>query len=348
MINSESNKAISTIPQKYLKELQKYPLKLGTRGSMLALWQANYIKDILESSGIKVETCIIKTKGDKILDIPLAKIGGKGLFTKELENSLLNGEIDVAVHSLKDVSVDIEPRLCLAAITKREDSRDCFVSKLYPSLQDLPKGARVGTTSLRRSIQLRANRQDLDTQSLRGNVQTRMKRLESGDFDAIVLAMAGLKRLGIYTDINSCKSLYIKPFSTEEIIPAMGQGALGLECRDVNYFTSFRDNAIYQALLSLYDEKNALCCLVERAFIKLLGGSCQSPIGIHAQFIDSNTIQIECITGNLSATKIIRNKKTCNKNDVCYALQDMINELKNDGIESILKEVSKYSHAHYL
>ncbi|STQ85285.1 hydroxymethylbilane synthase [Helicobacter muridarum] len=340
------NKAILKISQQYLQELQKLPLKLGTRGSMLALWQANHIKNILELNGIKVEICIIKTKGDKILDTPLAKIGGKGLFTKELESSLLNGDIDLAVHSLKDVPINIEPRLCLAAITKREDSRDCFISKLYPSLQDLPKGARVGTTSLRRSMQLMASRPDIDTQSLRGNVQTRMQRLENGNFDAIVLAVAGLKRLGIYadsTDINTRNELYIKPFNTEEMIPAMGQGALGLECRDVKYSASLRDNAIYQALLSLHDEKNAICCLAERAFIKLLGGGCQSPIGIHAKFIDSNMMQIECIAGNLSATRILRNKKICNKDNVCYALQNMVNELKNEGIESILEEVSKHN-----
>ncbi|RDU61239.1 hydroxymethylbilane synthase [Helicobacter sp. MIT 14-3879] len=348
--------AQTTIPQQYIQEIQSSPIKLGSRGSLLALWQANYIKGKLESIGIQVEIRVIKTQGDKILDAPLAKIGGKGLFTKELERELLNGEIDLAVHSLKDVPVDIEPRLCLAAITKREDSRDCFVSLEYSSLQELPQGARVGTTSLRRSMQLRNMRPDLDTQSLRGNVQTRLARLTNRDFHAIVLAIAGLKRLGLYTyntqdnihtkPITKAKQSldslpFIVPFGVSEMIPAMGQGALGLECRNVKYSSSFRDWAIYQVLLSLHDEESALCCQIERAFIKLLGGGCQSPIGIHAQILDSEKVQIECIAGNLSASKILENKKICNKNEVSYALQDMINELKSEGIESLLHEVAK-------
>ncbi|WP_300842832.1 hydroxymethylbilane synthase, partial [Helicobacter sp. UBA3407] len=167
-------------------------LIIGTRGSVLALWQANHIKDCLEAQykDIEVEVKIVKTKGDKILDVPLAKIGGKGLFTKELEELLLKDEIDLAVHSLKDVPVEFVEGLGLAAITKREDVRDSFLSFKYASLEELPLGARVGTTSLRRTMQISALREDLETQSLRGNVQTRLKRLQEGDFDAIILAQA--------------------------------------------------------------------------------------------------------------------------------------------------------------
>lgn len=201
-------------------------LIIGTRGSVLALWQANYIKDCLEAQykDIEVEVKIVKTKGDKILDVPLAKIGGKGLFTKELEELLLSGEIDLAVHSLKDVPVEFVEGLGLAAITKREDVRDSFVSFKYASLEDLPKGARVGTTSLRRTMQISALRADLETQSLRGNVQTRLKKLQEGEFDAIILAQAGVNRLGIQEEVP-----YIVPL--DFMIPAMGQAALGVECK---------------------------------------------------------------------------------------------------------------------
>ncbi|RDU72511.1 hydroxymethylbilane synthase [Helicobacter aurati] len=345
MTDSINNSTQSTIPHQYLQKLCSSTLKLGSRGSMLALWQANHIKERLESSGIKVEIQIVKTKGDKLLDAPLAKIGGKGLFTKELEHKLLDGEIDLAVHSLKDVPVNIEPKLCLAAITAREDSRDCFVSKKYPSLQDLPAHAKVGTTSLRRSMQIKTMRPDLDTQNLRGNVQTRIQRLINGDFHAIILAMAGLKRLEISSNGtengHTHSPYYIVPFHTSEMIPAMGQGALGIECRDIKHFPESRDQAIYHILSSLHDEESAVCCLIERSFIRLLGGSCQSPIGIHAQTLSSQTIQIECIAGNLEASKILRDKKICHKNDVQYTLQDMVNELKQQGIEFLLQEVAQ-------
>ena len=200
---------------------------IGTRGSVLALWQANFIKDKLAKLGVEARLQIIKTTGDKILDAPLAKIGGKGLFTKELEEKLLNGDIDLAVHSLKDVPVILPNGLSLAAITKREDVRDCFLSDRFGSLDSLPKGAKVGTTSLRRAMQIKAIRADLETLSLRGNVQTRLNKLKSGEFDAIILAKAGVNRL----NISQNEVRFIVPFATNTMIPAMGQGALGLECR---------------------------------------------------------------------------------------------------------------------
>lgn len=242
---------------------------IGSRGSALALWQANHIAQRLkEERGLESEIKIVKTKGDKILDVPLAKIGGKGLFTKELEELLLSGEIDLAVHSLKDVPVEFPTGLKLVAITQREDVRDCFLSYSYESLDALPHGAKVGTTSLRRSMQIKAKRADLDTQSLRGNVQTRLERLKNKEFDAIILAKAGVNRLKIEG------IPYIVPIEISEMIPAMGQGALGLECRE--------DSEFLQDFISLSDEKTKIFCECEREFIRTLEGGCQVPIGIHA------------------------------------------------------------------
>ncbi len=322
------------IAQRYSDEVRKSPLVLGTRGSLLALWQANHIKEKLEALGFEVVLKKIKTKGDKILDAPLAKIGGKGLFTKELEFELLNGGIDFAVHSLKDVPIAIEPRLMLVAITQREDARDCFVSERYADILSLPKGAKVGTTSLRRSMQLKRIRQDLDTQSLRGNVQTRLEKLHNGEFDAIILASAGLNRLDIKDTIP-----FISHLQPTQFLPAMGQGALGIECRDPKYSSDFRDQAIMKVLESLHNSKSALCCNIERAFIQLLGGGCQSPIGIYACLLDTKDIQIQCVVGNLNATKVLSESRICKQGEVEYALQDMVNTLKKNDVMAILDEV---------
>ncbi|PDX16407.1 hydroxymethylbilane synthase, partial [Helicobacter pylori] len=247
-------------------------LVIGSRGSELALWQANHIKERLKKEClIESEIQIVKTKGDKILDTPLNKIGGKGLFTKELEELLLKGAIDLAVHSLKDVPVVFEKGLDLACITKRADVRDTFLSVKFPDLMSLPKGAKVGTTSLRRSMQIKLKRQDLDTESLRGNVQTRLKKLECGEFDAIILAEAGLCRL----NIQGAK--YRKAFSVKEMIPSMGQGALGVEM--------LKNHKHFITLQKLNDEKSAFCCHLEREFIKGLNGGCQIPIGVHASLM---------------------------------------------------------------
>lgn len=247
----------------------KKKIIIGSRGSLLALWQAQYIAQRLKDEcELESEIKIVKTKGDKILDVPLAKIGGKGLFTKELEELLLSGEIDLAVHSLKDVPVIFPHGLRLAAITQREDVRDCFLSYKYANLDSLPKGARVGTTSLRRSMQIKERRSDLDTRSLRGNVQTRLDRLKNGEFDAIILAKAGVNRLQIEG------IPYIVPLDVSEMIPAMGQGALGLECREDSEYLEF--------FMKLNDEESKLSCECEREFVRVLDGGCQVPIGIHA------------------------------------------------------------------
>lgn len=264
---------------------------IGSRGSLLALWQANYIAKRLEDEcGLQSEIKIIKTKGDKILDVPLAKIGGKGLFTKELEEMLLSGEIDLAVHSLKDVPVEFPKGLELIAITQREDVRDCFLSHKFESLQALPLGAKVGTTSLRRTMQIKIQRPDLDTQSLRGNVQTRLERLKNGEFDAIILAQAGVNRLGI-EGIE-----YMKALSIEEMIPAMGQGALGLECREDSKFVAM--------FKKLNDESTKLFCESEREFIRCLEGGCQVPIGIHAN-LQEDKLKLQARLGLPDGSKVL-------------------------------------------
>lgn len=322
------------LAQRYIDEFKESPMILGTRGSLLALWQANHIKDRLESKGVNVRLKSIKTSGDKMLDSPLAKLGGKGLFTKELENELLNGEIDFAVHSLKDMPVIIPARLTLAAITRREDSRDCFVSQKYKNVESLPQNARVGTTSLRRAMQLRAMRGDLDSKNLRGNIQTRLNKLKSGEYDAIILAAAGLKRLGIESEIA-----HLHYFSENEMIPAMAQGALGLECRDVKYSPHFRDHAVTKILESLNHKDSAFCCGIERAFIRILGGGCNSPIGIHARLLSGGVVEISCVIGSVDAMRILRDSRTCSKGEVEYVLQDMINKLKAQGVDEILNSV---------
>lgn len=267
-------------------------LIIGTRGSVLALWQANYIKECLQTQypQINVEIKIVKTKGDKILDVPLAKIGGKGLFTKELEELLLQGEIDLAVHSLKDVPVEFVEGLGLAAITKREDVRDSFLSFKYSSLEELPQGARVGTTSLRRVMQLSALRVDLDMQSLRGNVQTRLKRLKEGDFDAIILAQAGVNRLGISEEVP-----YIVPL--DFMIPAMGQAALGVECK--------KGSETESLLQFLNDSQAAFETACERAFVRTLNGGCQVPIGVNAT-LENGILKVRAILGLPNGTEILR------------------------------------------
>ena len=263
---------------------------IGTRGSVLALWQANYVKESLRKAypNWQVELKIVKTKGDKILDVPLAKIGGKGLFTKELETLLLENVIDIAVHSLKDVPVEFIDGLGLAAITKREDVRDSFLSSAYNDIESLPKGARVGTTSLRRTMQLKRLRSDLDCISLRGNVQTRLKRLEDGEFDAIILAQAGVNRL----EIKGVK--YVLPL--EFMIPAMGQAALGVECK--------RDSEIYEKLAFLNDTNSLFETSCEREFVKTLEGGCQVPIGVNAVF-KQGCITLRAILGLPSGEEIL-------------------------------------------
>lgn len=246
------------------------PLRIATRKSLLALWQADYVKAELEKHhpGLRVELVPLTSRGDKILDVPLAKVGGKGLFVKELETALLEGDADIAVHSMKDVPMEFPEGLGLAVICPREDARDAFVSHRFASLDDLPPGAVVGTSSLRRQCQLLAARPDLKITFLRGNVQTRLQKLDDGDYDAIILAAAGLLRLGLKDRIRA----YIAP---ELSLPAGGQGAVGVECR-------LDDSAVRALLAPLHHEPTAEQVTAERAMNRRLQGGCQVPIACYA------------------------------------------------------------------
>lgn len=246
------------------------PLRIATRKSLLALWQAEYVKAELEKHhpGLLVELVPLVSRGDKILDVPLAKVGGKGLFVKELETALLEGDADIAVHSMKDVPMDFPAGLGLSVICPREDARDAFVSNRFNSLDELPQGAVVGTSSLRRQCQILAARPDLQIKFLRGNVQTRLQKLDDGDYDAIILAAAGLLRLNLKTRIRA----YIEP---EVSLPACGQGAVGIECR-------MDDAAVIELLRPLHHLPTAEQVLAERSMNRRLQGGCQVPIAGYA------------------------------------------------------------------
>ena len=247
-------------------------LTIATRESALALWQAEHVRSRLTSRyrGTTVELLGVTTQGDRIVDRPLASIGGKGLFIKELENALRDGRADIAVHSLKDVPMDLPDGFVLAAISAREDPRDAFVSAHFAALSSLPEGAVVGTSSLRREAQLRERRPSLRIEPLRGNVHTRLAKLDQGRYDAIILAAAGLKRLGLGTRIRAL-------LDPDEALPAPGQGALAIECR--------ADRAdLLQALAPLADRGTTLATSAERAFSRALGGSCQTPLAAYAEW----------------------------------------------------------------
>ena len=268
-------------------------LKIATRQSPLALWQANYVKDRLQQlyPDLTIELVPMVTKGDVILDSPLAKIGGKGLFVKELENALLTKEADIAVHSMKDVPMQFPEGLGLAVICQREDPRDAFVSHSYRTFAELPQGAVVGTSSLRRQCQLKALHPDLDIRSLRGNVGTRLSKLDNGDYDAIILASAGLIRLGLADRIASF-------IDVEQSLPAAGQGAVGIECRT--------DDVQVQALLApLADAETTYCVRAERAMNNHLQGGCQVPIGGYA-VLQQGQLYLRALVGDIDGSRIIR------------------------------------------
>ncbi len=242
---------------------------IATRESRLALWQAEHVRDLLaERLGLPASLLAMTTRGDQVLDRTLSKIGGKGLFIKELETALADGRARLAVHSLKDVPMELEPAFALAAVLPREDARDAFVSPRYAALAELPPGASVGTSSLRRVVQLRALRPDLRVVPLRGNLDTRLRKLDAGHFDAIVLAAAGLKRLGLAARIR-------RAFEVDEMVPCAGQGALALEVRA-------DDAALLTQLAALIDRPTWLAVQAERAVSRTLGGSCSMPLAAHA------------------------------------------------------------------
>lgn len=268
-------------------------LRIATRQSALALWQAEFVKAQLEHfhPHLKVELVPMTSRGDILLDVPLAKVGGKGLFVKELEQALLDGSADIAVHSMKDVPMEFPEGLGLAVICEREDPRDAFVSNQFKSLDDLPPGSVVGTSSLRRQSQLLAARPDLSVAFLRGNVNTRLAKLDQGDYQAIILAAAGLLRLGFNQRITS----YL---SAEQSLPAAGQGAVGIECRA-------KDTDILQLLAPLNHAKTAEQVLAERAVNRRLEGGCQVPIGCFAVH-EGNQLWLRGLVAEPNGSEIIR------------------------------------------
>lgn len=295
---------------------------IGTRSSKLALWQAEYVADRLRKQyeGLEVELMHIVTKGDKILDVPLAKIGGKGLFTKELEVAMLEKRVDLAVHSLKDMPTVLPTGLSLTTITKRLDCGDALVSPKYQTLENLPKGAKVGTSSLRRKAQLLNIRPDLDIHNLRGNVNTRLRKLEEENFDAIVLAVAGLKRLGFGDKITQI-------IPRKYCLPAVGQGALAIETRA-------DDEEIKNMLSFLYDDKTADATIAERAFLAQVEGGCQVPVGVYGEVNEDNTLIVEAVIGSLDGKTIIRDKVTGKRENASELGEDLAKKiLANGGLE---------------
>lgn len=277
-------------------------LVIATRGSQLALWQSNHIKAVLEEQnpGLEVSLNVIVTTGDRIQDKALSKIGGKGLFLKELEEAMLRGEAQIAVHSLKDVPTVMPDGLLLAAITEREDARDALLSEKYTNIEALPQGAVVGTSSLRRRMQIQKLRPDLIIKDLRGNVDTRIRKLKEGEFDAIILAAAGINRLSL---LDVVKHVY--PISLEEMVPSMGQGALGIE--------AVNDPEVLKIIACLEDEYSRIETTIERDFVDELQGGCQVPIGVNATVLEDGNVSIRATLGLPDGTEILSDAKLTSK-----------------------------------
>ena len=305
----------------------KNKLIIGSRSSKLALWQSNFIKSEIEkqSEDISVEIKKIKTKGDKILDVALSKIGDKGLFTKELENELLYGTIDIAVHSLKDLETIIPEGLKLAVVTKRHKVNDVFIAKKPGiTIDTLPKGATVATGSLRRKSQLQHLRPDITVLDLRGNVPTRIQKLLDSDWDAIILACAGVERLNLVEHISS----YIP---INQMLPAVGQGALGIEIKKGNQFA-------VNAIQSLHDENTYLAVTAERSLLRALQGGCQVPIGAYADVI-SDKLKISAMVGSINGDTVIKKEITGDKHNPEQTGKRLANALLNAGAKDILDEI---------
>lgn len=300
-------------------------LIIATRGSKLALWQSEHVKAELEKAhlGLEVELSVMMTKGDKILDTPLAKIGGKGLFTKELEEAMLRGEAHIAVHSLKDVPMEFPKGLKLGVITKREDVRDAMLSEKYASLEALPHGAVVGTTSLRRRMQLLKLRPDFVIKNLRGNVNTRIRKLKEGEFDAIILASAGINRLGLAHEVA-----YFVPISKDVMIPASGQAALGIE---------IVDDPEVERLVSVLNDQNAIIeTRVERDFVTILEGGCQVPIGVNAE-IEGENLHVKAILGMPDGSEMMSESITSTRAEYANVGKALAQRVLERGAKALLE-----------
>jgi hydroxymethylbilane synthase len=297
-------------------------LRIGSRGSQLALWQANHISTLLRERGHQVEIEIIKTTGDKITDVALAKVGTKGMFTKEIEEALAEGRVDLAVHSLKDLPTELPAGFAMAAITTRQAPHDAFLSVRYGALNDLPQGAKVGTSSLRRQAQLKLLRPDLDVYPLRGNVDTRLRKLEEGEYDAIILAAAGLNRL-------ERTQLVREVLSADLMCPAAGQGALGIEIR--------AGDGRMRDILSFLDDPDARATTTcERALLNQLGGGCQVPIGAYAEVKDGKLL-LHAVVARPDGSKVLRERQA--GTDPLALGEAVGRKLLRSGAEEILHEV---------
>jgi hydroxymethylbilane synthase len=301
-------------------------LRIATRQSRLALWQAEHVATLLRNKhpGLKVELVPMTTQGDRILDRPLADIGGKGLFIKELELAMSEQRADIAVHSMKDVPSDMPPGFMLAAMLSRADPRDAFVSSRYKNFASLPQGARVGTSSLRRQCQLKHARPDLELITLRGNVDTRLRKLDEQQYEAIILAAAGLLRLGLESRISEY-------FSAEQSVPAVGQGIIGIECRsddarNIDYVRALNDSQAWQ------------CCAAERAFALRLEGSCQSPIAGFAT-LSGEQLQLHGVIGSPDGSEMYRGSHQGNVSDAEAIGVRLAEELLKNGADQLLERL---------
>ncbi|HVS90265.1 MAG TPA: hydroxymethylbilane synthase [Candidatus Acidoferrum sp.] len=302
-------------------------LRIGTRGSLLAKWQAEFVrKQLFQATGVEAEIVIIKTAGDKMQQAPLTQIGGKGVFIKELEEALLDETIDLAVHSVKDVPTETPSRLCFPAVCRRDDVRDCLVSANGATLANLRQGARVGTSSLRRQAQLRHIRPDLDIRELRGNVDTRLRKVESGEYDAILLAKAGLDRLGWSQRITEI-------LSPDLCLPAVGQGAIAVETR-------LKDTEAADALAKLDDAETRTAIIAERALLGALHGGCQVPIGAWAR-VERGELLLEACVCSLDGVQYVKQRATAPPEQAAQLGEHMARLLMEAGAQSILEEVGR-------
>ena len=301
-------------------------IKIGTRASLLATTQSTWVKNQIESQHPQTTVELVKiiTKGDKILDVPLAKVGGKGLFVKEIEEALLRKEVDLAVHSMKDVPSELPDELHLGIIPPRENPFDAFISNKYGSLQELPAGAKVGTSSLRRRAQLSALRSDLDIEDLRGNLDTRLRKLDEGQYVAIILAAAGLNRLGMSNRVTD----YFTPI---DMLPAVGQGALGIELRK-------DDSELLAGLSFLNDDKTTVAVAAERSFLIRLEGGCQVPIGAFAE-VDGDQVTLTGLVASVDGTEVIKRSMIGTANEAQALGLKLAEQLLDLGAKEILDEV---------
>ncbi len=306
--------------------MSKNIIRIATRKSPLALWQAEHVASRLVEifPNLNIELVKMTTRGDKILDAPLAKVGGKGLFVKELEQGMLDGNADIAVHSMKDVPVEFPEGLHLAAILAREDPRDALVSNHYSSLAELPENARIGTSSLRRQSQIKEKFPSAEIIPLRGNVNTRLSKLDANEYDAIILAVAGLKRLGF-------DDLIRQALQPEQSLPAIGQGAIGIECRA-------NDQRINKIIQVLHDEQTSICVSAERAMNETLHGGCQVPIAGFAQ-IDQGCLTLRGLVGKPDGSIIYRTRKQGSIDQAAEIGKEAAEDLLNQGADEILSEL---------